>query len=199
MTTSEVARRTPPGSLRRRVPGEPGVWVLIIGDLTVFGVIFLAFMHARGVEPDAFDASQLVLHRVFGVVNTLVLLTSSLFVALAVDAIRRAAATSARRLLFAALLCAVFFLGIKAIEWTALIAGGHGATTNAYFMYFFILTGLHAVHVVLGSTLLMAAVRMTRRSVPSDGRLATIEAFGCCWHLVDVLWLIIFPLLYLVH
>jgi nitric oxide reductase NorE protein len=173
--------------------------MLIIGDLIIFGVIFIAFMHARGGDPDLFNGSQMLLHRAFGGVNTLLLVTSSLLVALAVNAIRRGTATPARRLLFAALLCAALFLGNKGIEWMALLSSGHGPTANSYFMYFFVLTGLHAVHVVLGATLLIVMTRMARRGPLRDDQISTVESFGCCWHLVDVLWLVIFPLLYLMH
>lgn len=198
MTAPEIdARRV--SATRSHVPGEPGVWILIIGDLIVFGVIFLAFLHARGGEPAVFEESQVALHRAFGVLNTLLLLTSSLFVASAVAAMRPPAAGTARRFLFAALACAVMFLVDKGIEWTDLITGGHGATSNAYFMYFFVMTGLHAVHVVLGVILLIAMTRIARAGKLTKSQIDTVESFGCCWHLVDVLWLIIFPLLYLMH
>ena len=182
-----------------KVPGEPGVWILVLGDLCVFGVLFVAFMHARSGDPDLFNASQEALHRAFGGVNTLLLLTSSLLVVLAVGAIRGGTTTSAGRLLYGALTCAAVFLGNKGVEWTTLISDGHGPTSNDYFMYFFVMTGLHAAHVMFGAALLIAVVVISRRNQLSDVQLGVIESFGCYWHLVDVLWLVIFPLLYLIH
>jgi nitric oxide reductase NorE protein len=199
VTATQIKSDTTPGVRRTRIPGEPGVWVLIFGDLLVFGIIFVAFMHARSADPDVFNRSQQTLQRAFGGANTLLLLTSSLLVVLAVSAIRRGMASFARRLLFSALLCAAVFLGNKAIEWTSLITEGHTPALNSYYMYFFVMTGLHAAHVVLGAILLVAIAGLSRKGALSHLQIGLVESFGCFWHLVDMLWLVIFPLLYLMH
>ncbi|MDT5069117.1 MAG: hypothetical protein QOK02_5272 [Mycobacterium sp.] len=187
------------GKTRNRIPGEVGVWCLIFGDLLVFSVIFVVFMHSRAADPGLFNESQATLHRVFGGLNTVVLLTSSLVVVLAVVAIRVGKRQVARKLLYVAVLCAGVFLANKAIEWTILLTEGHGPPANSYYMYFFVLTGLHAVHVVLGVVLLFVLIAFTRKDALSKNQYSFVESGACFWHLVDVLWLVIFPLLYLMH
>ncbi len=198
MTTAQTEVPAAAEVRRGRVPGEPGVWIMILGDLIVFGVLFVLFTSQRGSAPDLFNRSQLTLHRAFGGVNTLVLVTSSLLVVLAVAAIR-AGEKVARPLLYGALACAGVFLVNKGIEWTALIADGHGLSSNSYFTYFFVMTGLHAAHVIFGAALLIAMVVLSGKDRLSEPPIGLIESFGCYWHLIDILWLIIFPLLYLVH
>jgi nitric oxide reductase NorE protein len=139
------------------------------------------------------------LHRVFGGLNTVILLTSSLLVVLAVTAIRLGKRQTARRLLYAAVVSAGVFLANKAIEWTMLLVEGRGPPANTYYMYFFVLTGLHAAHVVLGLILLLVLVAFTRKDALTQNQYSFVESGACFWHLVDVLWLIIFPLLYLMH
>jgi nitric oxide reductase NorE protein len=182
-----------------RIPGEVGVWCLIFGDLLIFSVIFAVFMHSRAVDPGLFDESQATLHRAFGGLNTVILLTSSLVVVLAVVAIRLGKRQTARKLLYAAVLCAGVFLANKAIEWTMLLIEGHSPPANSYYMYFFVLTGLHAAHVVLGVVLLLVLVAFTRKDALTEYQYSFVESGACFWHLVDLLWLIIFPLLYLMH
>lgn len=183
---------------RGRVPGEPGVWIFILGDLIVFGVLFVLFMSQRGSDPELFNRSQLTLHRAFGGVNTLLLLTSSLLVVLAVGAVR-AGEKAARALLYGALACAGVFLVNKGIEWAALIGDGHGLSSNSFFTYFFVMTGLHAAHVIFGAALLIAMAVWSGPDRRGEPPIGVIESFGCYWHLIDMLWLVIFPLLYLVH
>jgi nitric oxide reductase NorE protein len=199
VTATAIKADTAPGVRHTRIPGEPGVWILIFGDLVVFGIIFVAFMHARSADPDLFNRSQQALHRAFGGANTLLLLTSSLLVVLAVSAIRSGMAWFARRLLFSALVCSAIFLANKGIEWTSLIAEGHTPASNSYYMYFFVMTGLHAAHVVIGAVLLIAIAGLSRKHLLSRVQIGVVESFGCFWHLVDMLWLVIFPLLYLMH
>jgi nitric oxide reductase NorE protein len=182
-----------------RIPGEVGVWCLIFGDLLIFSVIFAVFMHSRAADPGLFDESQATLHRAFGGLNTVILLTSSLVVVLAVTAIRLGKRQTARRLLYAAVVSAGVFLANKAIEWTMLLVEGRGPPANTYYMYFFVLTGLHAAHVVLGLILLLVLVAFTRKDALTQNQYSFVESGACFWHLVDVLWLIIFPLLYLMH
>lgn len=198
MTTIQTEVPASTDVRRGRVPGEPGVWIFILGDLIVFGVLFVLFMSQRGSDPDLFNQSQLMLHRAFGGVNTLLLLTSSLLVVLAVGAIR-AGEKIARSLLYWALACAGVFLVNKGIEWTALIVDGHGLSSNSFFTYFFVMTGLHAAHVIFGAGLLIAMVVLSGKGRLNKPQVGLIESFGCYWHLIDILWLVIFPLLYLVH
>lgn len=182
----------------RRVPGEPGVWVFLFGDMVVFGVFFATFMYQRSLAPELFDESRHTLSIGIGLTNTLILLTSSLFVVTAIRAIRRSQTRAAQLLLAGAVLCGLAFVGLKAVEYTAKVSAGHVPTENNFFLYFFILTGLHLFHVLIGIVVLIVLVTQARSAASSPTRMAVVEGGGCFWHLVDLLWVVLFPLLYLV-
>ena len=182
----------------RRVPGEPGVWILLFGDMLVFAVFFVLFMYQRALAPDLFDASRHTLNVGIGLANTFILLTSSLFVVTAVRAVRARARAAARTLLAGALVCGLAFVGLKVVEYSAKIGDGHVPTENSFYMYYYVLTGLHLLHVLIGIVVLLSLLFVARVAEPSPTRMAFIEGGGCFWHLVDLLWIVLFPLLYLV-
>jgi nitric oxide reductase NorE protein len=182
----------------RHVPGEPGVWIFLFGDMVVFGVFFATFMYQRSLAPGLFDESRHTLSIGIGLTNTLILLTSSLFVVTAIRAIRHAQRRAAQLLLAGALVCGLAFVGFKAIEYTAKVAAGHVPTQNNFYLYFFILTGLHLFHVLIGIVVLILLLTQARHTELSATRMAVVEGGACFWHLVDLLWIVLFPLLYLV-
>ncbi|WP_205698778.1 cytochrome c oxidase subunit 3 family protein [Conexibacter sp. SYSU D00693] len=182
---------------RGHVPGEIGVWILVLGDMLVFAVLFGVFLVARSEDPAVFAASREELTQGFGAVNVVVLLTSSLLVALAVRSMRRGARAPAARMFVGAAACAAVFLTIKGIEYADKVAGGHDPGTNDFFMYFFILTGIHAAHVVLGMVALVVLWRIALRATAKPGDQRAVEVGATFWHMVDLLWVVLFPLLYL--
>jgi nitric oxide reductase NorE protein len=182
----------------RHVPGEPGVWIFLFGDMVVFGVFFATFMYQRSLAPELFDQSRHTLSIGIGLTNTLILLTSSLFVVTAVRAIRMSQRRPAQVLLAGGLVCGLAFVGFKAIEYTAKVSQGHVPTQNNFYLYFFILTGLHLFHVLIGLTVLILLLIQARHTELSATRMALVEGGACFWHLVDLLWIVLFPLLYLV-
>jgi nitric oxide reductase NorE protein len=181
------------------VPGEAGAWVFILGDLAVFALLFGVWMYYRGKEPALFADSQLEVHRSFGAINTLLLLTSSLCVVTSVRAVRVKMRGVAQAAIGFALVCAVGFLLNKVLEWTDLVANGHGPAANNFFLYFFVLTGLHAFHVLVGTGVLIALLRLSRKPSLSTGQFAFVEGGACFWHMVDLIWVVLFALLYLMH
>ena len=186
------------GAHDEHVPGEPGVWILILGEMTVFAVLFGAFIHYRSLDTALYARSQRALNPDLGVLNTLLLLTSSWFVALGVDATRRSRTGAAPSLFALALLCGLGFVLIKAVEYHALIGAGYTAGRNEFFTFYFVLTGLHLLHVLLGIVLL-AVLRVAARGIPGEAvSMGLIEGGGCYWHMVDLLWIVLYPLLYLI-
>ncbi|MGI9126346.1 MAG: cytochrome c oxidase subunit 3 [Mycobacterium sp.] len=185
---------------RRHVPGEPGLWVLIFGDMLVFTVLFGVYLTQRGGHRDLFAQSQDSLNRNLGAVNTLVLLTSSLLVVTAVHAQR---ADSSRhlssRLMLGAFGVGSLFVVIKAVEYYEKISAGIVPSTNEFFMYYYVLTGLHLAHVLIGLVVLLVLSRLAANPDPSPRQYGYIEGGGCFWHMVDLLWIVIFPLLFLVR
>jgi len=180
----------------RRVPGEPGVWVLIAGDLLIFSIFFVTFAYYRRAAPELYAASQAALGRSFGIVNTLLLLTGSLFVFRGVHLARSVGAQPAGRWILFGALTGVSFLLNKVLEWGHLFSRGISVYTSEYFMFFFMFTGIHAFHVLLGTGVLFHFhLRMNEpRRAPS---LQLTEAGALFWHLIDVLWIVLFALLYL--
>lgn len=198
MTATEAPRLAPETVPARRIPGEPGTWVFLFGDLLVFGAFFVTFMVVRGRAPEAFDAARATLHIGVGLLNTLVLLTSSLCVVVAVGAVRTGARTIAGTAVVAAMCGGAVFVGLKIYEYSALVAVGHGPGAGEFYLYYFTLTGLHLFHVGLGLLVLAAVWTQTRRVSLSPHRMALVEGGACFWHLVDLLWIFLFALLYLV-
>lgn len=179
----------------RRVPGEAGFWVLIGGELLAFSAFFLVFAYYRGLEPEVFDAGHRLLDRGIGLANTLILLTSSLFVALGVRRIRDAREGAAAWLRLA-LLCGGAFALLKLFEYGQKLAAGISPLTSDFFMYYFAFTGVHLLHVVIGSGALLFAIGACRRQA-SASRTMIVECAAIFWHLVDLLWIILFALFYL--
>jgi nitric oxide reductase NorE protein len=174
--------------------------VLILGDMTIFVLFFSAFLQARGVEPDIFRASQAQLTPGIAFLNTIILLTSSWAVVMALQAVRRSQLRDAQRLLILALICGAGFIGLKGLEYAEKIAHGIGPTTNNFFMYYFVVTGLHLGHVVVGMTVLSFALRRAGRGVVyTPGNVRAFESGAAYWHMVDLLWVVIVPLFYLVR
>jgi nitric oxide reductase NorE protein len=197
------------GEREPHLPGEEGVWVLIFGDMLLFGVFFATFLYYRGQEPEVFTDSQRTLSVTIGIVNTLLLLTSSLLVVTGVRAIRRGAQKLAPALFIGAILCGAGFGVDKVIEYSAKIADGgvvggvHLASitpaTNNFFMYYFILTGLHMFHVIIGMGVLVFMTVQARHPDMTARRFGYVEGGACFWHMVDLLWIVLFPLIYLVR
>lgn len=184
---------------RDHIPGEAGIWVLIFGEMTVFASIFASFLHYRHFDVAGFAAAQAELTKAIGLANTLLLLTSSLFVAKAVHATRLGDVARAPRLFALALACAVGFIALKSFEYYELFARGVAVDSHVFFGFYFGLTALHLGHVVIGAILLALLSRVTRNPIAKPMHYALVESAGCFWHMVDLLWIVIFPLLYLVE
>jgi nitric oxide reductase NorE protein len=181
----------------RHLPGEEGLWVFIGGDLLVFSLFFGLFLYYRAQNLAIFEQSHLELNRGLGLLNTLVLLTSSLFVASAVTSARRGFHARAGRLLIAAIACGIVFGASKVFEYSAKFNAGIVFNTNDFFMFYFMLTGIHMVHVIFATGMLFYLWTRTRGVVRSAGYISVMEAGGIFWHLVDLLWVVLFALLYL--
>lgn len=180
----------------RRLPGDVDMWVMVLGDFFFFGCYFVTYMVFRALHVDSFTAAQQHLHVGIGVANTVILLTSSLFAALAVLAVRERALEQAQRLLVATCACGVLFAVVKAYEWHGELAAGH-TIHDQFFDFYFVLTGVHLVHVAFGLIFLGVGIRGLRS--PDRLRPEHAEQGVLFWHMVDVLWVVIFAMLYLMR
>lgn len=180
------------------VPGESGFWVVILGEMTIFSVFFGSFLYYRGLSLSLYVNSELTLYRNIAVVNTLLLLTSSWLVVLGVEAARRRNITQAPRFFGGAILCGGAFAVLKILEYVLMVERGFSLNTNDFYRYYYILTGMHFLHVVVGMTMLVVMYFKSRQPLTTPGEIGFAEGVGVFWHMVDLIWLILFPLLYLI-
>jgi nitric oxide reductase NorE protein len=173
------------------LPGEASMWFFVIGDLLIFGVYFVGYMYFRGQDHQLFLANQAHLNVDIGAINTVVLLTSSLFVALGTAAARAGNTTAGLRAFGAA------FPLLKMVEWIPEILSGLTPGKNLFFMYYYVMTGMHLCHVGLGLVILCFVIRHLKTG--SAPKISFIETGATYWHMVDVLWLVLFALLYLMR
>jgi len=173
------------------LPGNLMMWILILGELAVFGVAFLGFSVARTLDPVTFAAGQAHLNGPLGAVNTMVLITSGFIAARGVAAGRRGRIARARGAMLGAAAVGSVFLAVKAVEYAATLWAGLSIDSDGFFTLYFLLTGFHALHVVMGIVVLAIVARW-----PSLENLETGAAF---WHMVDLIWVILYPLVYLIR
>lgn len=172
-----------------QLPGELLMWVLILSELAVFGAGLLAFLAVRLTDPTTFADAQSHLHRTGAAANTLVLVTSGWLAALATSAAEAGQTRRLRLHLAAAIAFGAVFLILKATEYADLRAQGIGTETHAFYTFSYLLTGFHAAHVAAGMILLALV-----------GWLATpraVETGAAFWHMVDLVWVLLFPVVYL--
>ena len=183
----------------RRVPGEVGTWVFIFGDMLVFALLFCSYLSARRVDgPQIFRAGQGELVQSHGAINTLLLLVSSLLVVTAVRALRNGLAGLAPKLFALAFCCGLGFAFVKMLEYANAIGHGFVPTTNNFWMYFYVLTGLHFFHLLIGMGFLVYCFTKSRYpDQMSRQQFSLVEGAACFWHMVDLLWIVLFALLYL--
>ncbi|MEV3851961.1 cytochrome c oxidase subunit 3 [Streptomyces microflavus] len=185
----------------RRVPGELGIWVFVFTDLMMFSAYFGAFMYERGNNLQEFSEGRSAMRTDFGLANTFLLLTASLLIALAVSAVRDSALRPARGLLLGAGACGVAFVVNKGFEWSAEAAVGHTPQSSIFFQMYYVLTGIHLLHVVIAMVVIILMWRLTQHLAgePHAQQLQFIENGAIFWHLTDALWIILFTLFYLVR
>jgi nitric oxide reductase NorE protein len=182
----------------REVPGEVGIWILIGGDLLVFTLFFVLIVLGNSEQPEVFVQSRAGLDIGLGVANTLLLVTGSFLVASGVENARRGRDRVAARFLCGGIVCGTGFVANKIVEWSHKIGAGLTPATNDFYMLFYVFTGIHLLHVVLGTVFLAVVLRACRKRQASPERNRLIETGGLFWHLVDLLWIILFALLYLI-
>jgi cytochrome c oxidase subunit 3 len=185
-----------------------GMWLFLFTELLLFSGLFLLYGVYLARYPQEFGAAGREMHLGFGTLNTVILITSSLLAAMAVTAIQRDERHRAIGMLGGTVLCAAVFLFNKYLEWSAeigngiypdsprLVAGPPGE--SVFYSLYYLTVGLHGVHVLIGGTFLtLVAVRVQRGSIHA-GNYVLLENAALYWHLVDLIWIFIFPLYYLI-
>jgi cytochrome c oxidase subunit 3 len=186
-----------------------GMWLFLGTEVLLFAGLFLGYTVYRHFYHEAFHECSRSLSLALGTTNTVVLITSSLTVALAYHAIKQGKEKVAALLLVFTILCAFAFLGIKAMEYAHKFEVGelpgkwyHAEITapgaNLYFTIYFLATGLHAFHVIVGMSVLLWVLKGVVQGKYGPRNYVAVELGGLYWHLVDLVWIFLFPLLYLI-
>jgi cytochrome c oxidase subunit 3 len=191
-----------------------GMWVFLLTEIMFFGGMFCAYTVYRSTYPGAFASTSQHMNPVWGAVNTAVLIVSSLSMALAVRAARLGQQKALQLLLIVTMIFGLAFLGVKAVEYhehwvdnkVPLIAGHWDykdepqfeRQAQIMFCFYFFMTGFHAVHMVVGVGLLTTIFLMARKGTFSAAYFTPVEISGLYWHFVDIVWIFLFPLLYLI-
>jgi nitric oxide reductase NorE protein len=181
-----------------REPGTEGLWTFVFMDMTVFLLIFLSFMGERLGKTALYAASQLQLNELFGLTNTLILLSSSWMLVEGVQAARAGAAARVSRYLGLAAGLGVIFIVNKIVEYTLKVQAGITPATNSFFSYYYFITFAHLLHVIAGVGFITCFRGLAPTRTGTVQFETQLENVGLFWHFVDVIWIFIFPLLYLV-
>ena len=172
------------------LPGELMMWILIGSEILVFAAGITAMSAMRLTDPAGFADAQAMLDGRMAALNTVVLVTSGLFAARAERAAAAGNRRGARRGLMLAALGGAVFLAVKGVEYAHDLSAGIGIDTHPFFTFYFLLTGFHAAHVAAGAVLLaMVAIR---------ARPDAVQAGAMFWHMVDLVWVLILPFIYLI-
>lgn len=194
---------------RDDVASKMGMWLFLFTELLLFGGMFLLYAAYRFQYPDDFRAAAAEMNTFIGAINTIILLTSSLTIALSIAALQRQQKKLAVLLLLFTLFCGFAFLLNKYFEWGHEIANGiypRGPALDnmtggqaMYFGLYYTMTGLHGLHVIVGMIFITIVLGFVVKDKISFNNYAQLENAGLYWHLVDIIWIFLFPLFYLIH
>ncbi len=187
-----------------------GMWIFLATEIMFFGGMFTAYTMYRYLYPEAFGEASRHMNVLVGTINTAVLICSSLTMALGVRAAQLGEKRMVTRLLLATMFLGLVFLALKGYEyhehWVDQMAPGfnyamvgqHPREIELLFCFYFIMTGMHALHMVIGECLLTHLVIQNHRGDFSAGYYSPVDVVGLYWHFVDLVWIFLFPLLYLI-
>ncbi len=185
-----------------------GMWLFLYSEIILFGGLFVLYAVYFHEYPEYFATGGKELDRIIGALNTIVLLVSSFTVAASITAIQRDARKHAIGFLIFSIFCGLVFLINKYFEWGAkfhhdiypnsetLVNGDPGL--NIFFGLYYVITGLHGLHVIIGMVLLSISLALVMMGKVNKTRFAMLDNSGLYWHLVDLIWIFVFPLFYLV-
>jgi len=181
------------------LPGDLAIWFFIFMELLVFGIFFIIYSVKRIQNVELFNQYQLTLNRELGAANTILLITSSYFVVRAVHSIKKDDVKSCIRWLYAALAGGSGFLILKSIEYHDKFSHGISLRTNDFYFFYLSLTMFHFLHVILGMIILLAVAIKAQRGAYNAANHTGVETGASYWHMVDLVWIILFPLVYIIR
>jgi nitric oxide reductase NorE protein len=176
-------------------PGGILMWILIILELITFGIALIALVVYSKEDPELFHRSRLYLNSTFGAINTIFLLTSGAFMAVTVHRFKQNKNSLTLRYLRLTMLGGILFLLLKGVEYYLKIEAGHTLGSNSFFTFYWLLTGFHVIHVLVGLVILLFVQNGLKKG---ETILEDIEAGAAFWHMCDLIWLLLFPIVYLI-
>lgn len=187
-----------------------GMWLFIFTELLLFGGLFIIYSIYRYLNPEAFRLAGEELNPVIGAINTLILLVSSMTIAMSTSALQKKNKGLAVFLMEVTIILALIFLINKYFEWG--IKFHHGIWPGSqhlvndlskgeilFFGLYFVMTGLHAIHIIIGMIFIIITLNKVQKGTVHADRPSLLENAGLYWHLVDLIWIFLFPLFYLIH
>ncbi len=199
MSNSSIATAFPEKERAdKKLPGDLAMWFFILAELTVFAIFFIGFAVSEQLNETMFSQGKAQLHQTAGLINTIALITSSCFVALALCAMHRVKAKRAVLLILIAKVFALIYISVKVWEYLSLFEQGITIETNTFFTLYFLITAFHLMHVVLGMVILALIAHSAWQGKYQHNDLSGFEAGTSYWHMVDLLWIILFPLIYVI-
>ena len=180
-------------------PGGVLIWMIVFLELLTFGIALLVFLFQRQADVELYNNSQLMLNKTLGTANTLVLITSGFFMANGLITLKSGKDKQSLNWLYATVFMGLVFLTLKGFEYTDKLDHGIGLGYNNFFMFYWILTGFHFIHVLVGVIILSYMIVKIRQKVYSKNDFEDVETSGVFWHMCDLIWVFLFPILYLLH
>ncbi len=180
-------------------PGGILIWIIVIVELLTFGIALIVFRVNFHQDYDTFLASQNMLSKYIGLFNTIVLITSGYFMATALMNIKHAKQKEAIKWLLLTILTGVLFLFVKGWEYSIKIAEGHSFGYDDFFDFYWMLTLFHFIHVLVGVVILSVLLLKLRQGYYNASNYLDVETGGVFWHMCDLIWILLFPVLYLLH
>lgn len=191
MSTADCEQEETGWGVFEGLPGDPMMWVLVLSELVAFGLFLGAFIVAHAIKPAVFSSGQAALDTWLAGCNTIVLLTSGWAAARGAASARMGESLRARRWLLLAMALGGLFVTLKLVEYGNEIGSGVGLETSVFFTLYFLLTGFHLLHVCLGIIILAVVCRSADP--------VHVETGTVFWHMVDLVWIAMFPIVYLVR
>ena len=178
-------------------PGGILLWIIIFIELFTFGIALIAMVYYGQQEPALFHESSLRLNVSFGTLNTVFLLTSGFFMANSVHEIKQHNRPKAKTQLLLTMLFGLCFLILKSVEYYLKLDAGLNMNTNTFFSFYWMLTLFHVTHVIVG-LIILAIIYVGMLNKNSTPKIEDVEASAAFWHMCDLIWLLIFPVVYLI-
>lgn len=182
-----------------RVPGNGAIWVGILSELTEFAIFFVAYFIAKVHYPEAFSQGTQQLNTTAGIANTLILLSSSFFMAKAIKAIRQDNVKACKNWLWLAFIMAASYMAIKTYEFHWNDLNNIHTNTSEFFSVYYYMTFNHFLHVGWAGCAIFYMILRTRAGAYSAEEHSNLEALAVYWHMIDLMWILIFPLLYVLR